>query len=184
MVKRIVFALLVLSSASAQAERSDILIALGIGVGPTDANFYAMEGDVFTYERPTSVASFKLGGMFAPQHAIYYQYRLGILRMYRSDWDDNGWGLSSFSGLGYTYYFKPTIGSPYIETAFGVKGVKLYEHFPAGVSEGYGALIGAGNEFNEHLQMGAVLEFSDSVNRVNHESLRLMTAAFQLEFKF
>ena len=187
MVKRILFALLVLSSASAQAEqveRNDILIALGIGIGPTDANFYASDDDIVTYERPTTVSSFKLGGMFAPQHAIYYQYRMGLLRMYRSDWDDNGWGYSTFSGLGYTYYFEPTVGSPYIEAAAGFRGVKLFEHFPAGVSEGFGFLIGAGNEFNEHLQLGAVLEVSDSANQVNRESLRLMSVIFQLEFKF
>lgn len=191
MVKKIVFLLCVLSVASAQAEtenetgRSDFLVGIAFGLGSTDADFSNRSDAGFTvYERPMLMSSFKLGGMFAPQHALYYQYRLGVMRMARSDWDDDYQGVATFSGLGYSYFLEPTVGSPYVEAAMGVNRFSLSGDINEGDFEGFGFLIGAGNEFNRHMQMGAVLEIGDSINRSSHESLQLKTLTFQLEYKF
>jgi len=183
-LKRILLALLVLSSAPAYAERNDILVGLGIGLGPSDADFSSTGADITVYERPVFMMSFKLGGMFSPQHALYYQYRLGFFRFDRSDWEDGGRGVSSFSGLGYTYFLNPTVGSPYVEAAMGMSRIALSQEFGEGDAEGFGFLVGAGNEFSENLHMGAVLEVSDTINRFSREGLLLKTFAFQLEYKF
>lgn len=191
MAKKILFLLCVLGAASAQAEtenqteRSDFFVGVALGLGPTDANFSnRSEADFSVYERPMLMSSFKLGGMFAPQHAVYYQYRLGVMRLARSGWDDDYQGVATFSGLGYSYFLEPTVGSPYIEAAMGVNRFSLSGDVNEGDFEGFGFLIGAGNEFNRHLQMGAVLEIADSINRSSRESLQLKTLTFQLEYKF
>lgn len=188
MVKKAFLLCFLLSAAYAQADadtdRGDFFVGFGLGIGPVDMDVSSNDGNVSVYERPVVMTSFKLGGMFAPQHAVYYQYRLGFARVSRSDWDDDYQGVTVFSGLGYSYFLEPTVGSAYIEAAMGVNRQDFSGDLTGGDFEGFSYLLGAGNEFNRHLQMGAVLEVGDSYNFFTEERLFIKTLTFQLEYKF
>lgn len=181
-VKIVLLVWLAFSSLTAYAEARDFRASGGLGVGPVDADLSG--ANVVFYERPVIISSFKLGTIGKSQHALYFQYRLSYFRVGRSDWSAEGQGLGTFLGAGYAYYLRPEIGSPYVEFAVGAHRVELSNPSSSDDYDGLGFLIGAGRELNRHLQMGMVLEVSDTIDRTYRQSLQLFSAALQTEFKF
>jgi len=85
-------------------------------------------------------------------------------------------------GLGYTYYIKSTVGSPYVEASIG-----LGDFYNIDASECFTVtefLIGAGYEINSHIKVGANFQGSNTEYTDNAElELDYRTIAAKVEFK-
>lgn len=180
--KLLIAAAILLISGLAHADRNQLFLGAGAGFGvnnvSTDENGFETEYNA----NAGLVTSFKIGRVINQQHAIYYQrqasrFLFGIVSSTNTE------AISGITGIGYTYYVSPTVGSPYIEAALGfgdfiinVDGINDYA--------GRAFLIGGGYELSEHVQVGGTFEISSTTNPgilaliVNHSSI-----AAKVEFK-
>lgn len=157
MTKKLLVAAVILGTSSmAFADRTKLYVSGGAGIGANNLTADTSIGDIETEQSTSVLRSLKLGAMVNDQNAIYLHWRGSNFDFETEDTSiEFKDAHSSLLGLGYTYYSSPTGGSPYFEVTAGLASFDVEDNGFDIESSGKGVLVGAGYEFNRHLQVGA-----------------------------
>lgn len=180
-----------LMSTATLAERNSFVLSAGAGFGMNNLeidNSYNPE----TEASSGFIRSFKIGGLINQQHALYLHIQS---TRFDIDYEDSS-GSATFEGnsagllgLGYTYYLKPEVGSAYVEASVGRGNFNIDDTINGQTidldSSGMAFLIGAGYEFNEHVQLGVSYQMGDTENdnKKFDESYSYSTLGAKVEIK-
>ncbi|PTY37917.1 hypothetical protein BGP77_15765 [Saccharospirillum sp. MSK14-1] len=120
MRKKILVAVAILmTSGLAYADRDGILLSAGFGLGGNKLIYVNEEENVDLDASWGGAFQLKLGGIISHQHAVYLHFQNSLFSFQETSSRDEFAAFTGFSGLGYTYFANPTIGSPYIEASIG-----------------------------------------------------------------
>ncbi|PTY37916.1 hypothetical protein BGP77_15760 [Saccharospirillum sp. MSK14-1] len=151
------------TSGIALADRTPLYLSGGAGIGANNLTSDGSLGEVETEATSGLLRSLKAGFMLNDRNALYVHARSSDFDYETEDtnieFED---AQTTLIGLGYTHYTSPTAGSPYFEVTAGMAGFNVEDNSFDIESSGKGILVGAGYEFNKHLQMGAVYTMAET----------------------
>jgi len=184
---------ILLFSGLAHADRDSFL--LGIGLGLTNSRVLEFSNENRSSDLSPSGggnAQLKIGGVINHQHAVYYHLKNSVFSYEDLDSGSEFAAVAGLGGLGYTYFFSPTIGSPYIETTLGVASFIALERLKAnsrdfpliGGGSGNSFLIGAGYEFSNFFQAGVTYDTFFNFQGNNSENWDFTYQAITANFEF
>lgn len=151
------------TSGVALADRTPLYLSGGVGIGANNLTADSSLGDVETEATSGLLRSLKAGFMLNDRNALYVHARSSGFdyetENTSTEFED---AQTTLIGLGYTHYSSATPGSPYFEVTVGMAGFNVEDNSLDIDSTGKGILVGAGYEFNKHLQMGAVYTMAET----------------------
>ncbi|WP_108124120.1 outer membrane beta-barrel protein [Saccharospirillum mangrovi] len=164
MKKQLCFAAVILgTSGLALADRTPVYLSGGGGFGAHGLTSDSSLGEVETEASTGLLRSLKAGFMLNDRNALYLHARSSN---FDYETEDTGTEFkdarATLVGLGYTHYTSATEGSPYFEVTAGMAGFNVDDNGFDIESKGRGLLVGAGYEFNRHVQMGAVYTLAET----------------------
>lgn len=164
MIKQVGISVLLLgASGLALADRTPIYLSGGAGIGNNALTADSSLGEVETEASSGMLRSIKAGVMLNDRNALYLHARSSDFDYETKDtsteFED---AQTTLIGLGYTHYTSADPGSPYFEVTAGLAGFSVEDNGFDIESSGRGLLVGAGYEFNQHVQMGAVYTLAET----------------------
>ena len=172
------------TSGVALADRTPLYLSGGVGIGANNLTSDTSLGEIETDATSGMLRSLKAGFMLNDRNALYVHARSSDFDYETEDtsteFED---AQTTLIGLGYTHYTSPTAGSPYFEVTAGMAGFNVEDNSLDIDSSGKGLLVGAGYEFNKHLQMGAVYTMAETEDDDNDTTYATNSLGLKVELK-